>query len=245
MLNLKSNEIQEYNNILLNIYNIDDIKTFEECFLVDIRAMVPYNQAVFSMIYREHEKYMVGDSAFIDISENMKPLFYDINSDKDYIRNFFAHNHSIVYIDSAFEGNISENNDFYKIFRKSQGLNYSCGIVLIKDRQCIGIVTLYRSEDYGDFTEKEIFILELFKTHITNIMADRVMGKSDDDIDNDMHVTPREREIIDLLIKGATNEEIAKELYISVSTTKKHVYNIFKKYGVKNRIALIKSLEKK
>lgn len=53
-------------------------------------------------------------------------------------------------------------------------------------------------------------------------------------------ITSREREILGLLLKGKTNKEIEKELFISFSTVKNHVYKIFKKTGVKTRYQLIK-----
>lgn len=51
-------------------------------------------------------------------------------------------------------------------------------------------------------------------------------------------ITPREREIIDLLCSGKTNKEIGDLLFISHQTVKDHVYKIFRKTGVKNRISL-------
>jgi DNA-binding CsgD family transcriptional regulator len=51
-------------------------------------------------------------------------------------------------------------------------------------------------------------------------------------------ITPREREIIELICAGRTNQEIAEKLFISVATVKDHNYNIFKKTGVRNRVEL-------
>jgi ligand-binding sensor domain-containing protein/DNA-binding CsgD family transcriptional regulator len=62
------------------------------------------------------------------------------------------------------------------------------------------------------------------------------------------HVSPREREIIQLLLKGKSNKEIEDALFISMGTVKNHVYNIFQKLGVKNRgqlAALFKNLRVK
>lgn len=53
------------------------------------------------------------------------------------------------------------------------------------------------------------------------------------------NVTVREQEIIELLMKGKTNEEIADELYLSTKTVKNYVSNIYRKTGVKNRVQLI------
>ena len=51
-------------------------------------------------------------------------------------------------------------------------------------------------------------------------------------------LTPREREIAKLIYEGKSNAEIASMLFISESTVKTHLYNIFRKAGVKNRIEL-------
>ena len=39
-----------------------------------------------------------------------------------------------------------------------------------------------------------------------------------------------------LVSAGAKNEQIAEELHISPNTVKTHIYNIFKKIGVPNRL---------
>jgi DNA-binding CsgD family transcriptional regulator len=53
-----------------------------------------------------------------------------------------------------------------------------------------------------------------------------------------LRITPREREIIDLIQAGKTNREIAEQLFISVATVKDHNNNLFRKCGVRNRVEL-------
>ena len=48
-------------------------------------------------------------------------------------------------------------------------------------------------------------------------------------------LTEREREVLRLLLEGASNREIAHRLVLSVNTVKRHVYNICGKLGVQNR----------
>ena len=52
-------------------------------------------------------------------------------------------------------------------------------------------------------------------------------------------ITEREQEIMHLVLKGYSNARIGKELYVSLATVKTHVYNIFKKTGIKSRFELI------
>jgi DNA-binding NarL/FixJ family response regulator len=48
-------------------------------------------------------------------------------------------------------------------------------------------------------------------------------------------LTHREKDILELLVKGNSNKEIAELLYISEKTVKNHLTNIFRKLAVKDR----------
>ena len=51
-------------------------------------------------------------------------------------------------------------------------------------------------------------------------------------------LTGREREIVGHILKGSSNAEIGEALFISVGTVKNHVYNIYRKVGVRSRAQL-------
>lgn len=48
-------------------------------------------------------------------------------------------------------------------------------------------------------------------------------------------LSPRERDVLALLITGATNREIARELFLGQDTVKKHASSLYRKLGVRNR----------
>lgn len=56
---------------------------------------------------------------------------------------------------------------------------------------------------------------------------------------NPYHLTQREREVLQLLVQGYSNQEIGRHLYISVATVKAHLTAIFEKLGVKSRSSAI------
>ena len=51
-------------------------------------------------------------------------------------------------------------------------------------------------------------------------------------------LSPREREVASLIRMGLTNKQIAARLYISISTVKLTISNIFEKTGIKSRVQL-------
>lgn len=52
-------------------------------------------------------------------------------------------------------------------------------------------------------------------------------------------LTNREKEILELLSKGLMYKEIAAQIYLSPETVRKHVYHIYEKLHVSNRVAAV------
>jgi DNA-binding CsgD family transcriptional regulator len=55
-------------------------------------------------------------------------------------------------------------------------------------------------------------------------------------------LSPREQEVVDLIVRGASTKQISQALYISEYTVKDHLKNIFGKVGVRGRRALVRQL---
>ena len=60
----------------------------------------------------------------------------------------------------------------------------------------------------------------------------------------DFNLTPREKEVLDLLVQGFSNTEIAERIIVSPSTAKAHVCNILNKLSVTDRVqAAVKAIK--
>ncbi|WP_274364412.1 LuxR C-terminal-related transcriptional regulator [Paenibacillus thermotolerans] len=60
-----------------------------------------------------------------------------------------------------------------------------------------------------------------------------------DRVGNSMNISPRERDVLRLMMKGSNNREIADELFISEHTVKNHVTSLFHKLEVSDRAQAI------
>jgi DNA-binding NarL/FixJ family response regulator len=49
-------------------------------------------------------------------------------------------------------------------------------------------------------------------------------------------LSPREQEVLTLIVEGLTNREIAAELGIAVNTVRNHVRSVLEKLDVRNRV---------
>lgn len=62
------------------------------------------------------------------------------------------------------------------------------------------------------------------------------------EITEKFRLTKREQEIIVMVLDGKSNKEIEEELYISLRTVKSHLYNVYRKLNIKNRLQLMNTI---
>ena len=67
-----------------------------------------------------------------------------------------------------------------------------------------------------------------------------VAGAVIDGHERPMHVTPREREIIQLVAEGQSTKEIAAQLDISIKTVESHRTNIMRKLGLRSMSEMVR-----
>lgn len=82
-----------------------------------------------------------------------------------------------------------------------------------------------------------VIVMGVRRRNVRLIMQDSISLES---LSLKYNISKREQEIIHLVIRGKSNREIEDELFISYNTVKNHMYNIYKKTGVKNRLELVK-----
>ena len=178
--------------------------------------LIPYTKGWF-IILDDDRKIRKEQSYFIGFDTDVKDKYTDVFYNEDYIQYLYDFvSETSVYKDtSILESDVREKTDFYIKYLKPE--------------------------------EKELYVLNLLKNHIANMLhnvmrldrASITVNKSLNNFAKTYGLTSRESEILSLINKGLSNQEISDKVVISVSTVKKHIYNIYNKTGVSSRGQLI------
>jgi DNA-binding NarL/FixJ family response regulator len=86
----------------------------------------------------------------------------------------------------------------------------------------------------SDFSERDRAVLSLLRPHLHHAYLDserRRVGVPD--------LTPRQWQLMRLVARGYSNAQIARRLYVSAGTVRKHLENIFERLDVTNRMAAV------
>lgn len=87
-------------------------------------------------------------------------------------------------------------------------------------------------------------LLKQFLSQAPQSISDTVESKSETQDFSDYSLTGREEDVLKVLLTGASNKEIARELEITERTVKAHVTSILHKTNTKDRLTLIIKLNK-
>ena len=95
-----------------------------------------------------------------------------------------------------------------------------------------------------DFRERDRVVLDLLLPHLKQFRRNaearrRVAARP---VNGAERLTPREREVVELVAEGKTNADVARLLWISPGTVRKHLENAFDKLGVHTRTGAVAAL---
>lgn len=248
------NEIEwnKISNILLELYTIDNIDLLSQKSMKVLHMLIPYSKGYFILL-DDDQNINKDKSHFVGMDSKKINEYIEIYYDKDYLKYLYeCSSETVVYKDTnILEDKVRKQTDIYQ--------NFLCLLIFIMDVELslLEIIALLVSLVSSKMRMQvilqiRIYILNVLKRHIENMVynvtqisrAKIAVDKSLNEFSIKYGLTVRETEIVKLLNKGYSNQEIANKFVISLSTVKKHIYNIYNKTSVSSRSQLIALLFK-
>lgn len=100
---------------------------------------------------------------------------------------------------------------------------------LVKDTSPAELLDAIRRTADGDYT---------LSPHLLRRLVTRAVAVEVDEKAAPVSLTPRELEVLPLVVEGMSNQEIADRLHLGVTTVKTHIANLMTKTGSENRVQL-------
>ena len=248
---LTEKEWEIINNLLLELYSQDDMNELTRKLMHALQDLIPYTKG-YVMLLDRYGSIRESESCFVGMSEVEVDAYLHRYYSKDYLQSLYAVSHETrVYRDTdILEESQRQQTEFFHKFLLPADIPYGCGILVIRKERIFAIFNLFRSAELGDFTDKEIELLNVLKRHVENMIVQvtglgqrhQLLAQCCQAARAQYGLTERESEVLQLLTDGLSNSEICERLAVSISTVKKHIYHLFGKMQVKSRTQLIHQL---
>ncbi len=131
--------------------------------------------------------------------------------------------------------------EYYREFMQPLGHRYVADMFLRREGDVVAVLTMLRSELEGPYGVDELSQLRklqpFFEYALNTVYLPKRIGQRRSAQER-FGLTDREVDVMELIVAGANNKEIARELGLSLATVKTHIQHIFHKAEVSSRTAL-------
>lgn len=238
------------------IYRINQCRTYEEfstTVLSNLKGLVSFSKGISFQAVREGGKARLLTPYGLDAqNEPTDEAFYlERKYAPKWLDYFSAPWSSVFRYSDISQESEWENSAIYQEVLQPQNLYYGLYTTLVYNDKVLGALVLWRSREEGDYLQRDLYIMDTLKNHLALKLAmltseSQFLCKDYKECKNRMtafsgryNLTKRETEIVNYLIAGKESEEICNTAFISHSTLRKHIYNIYQKTGVHSCARLI------
>ncbi|WP_407502114.1 response regulator transcription factor [Acinetobacter baumannii] len=214
---------------------------FVDNFISSINKLVPF-QSFFAYCVDNSQKYTFHEYYSRNLRE--KAIQHYIHAMSQYdplcLLNHHSHRQNIHLLRTQ---EIPEN---YQFFLNENNVLDNIELSFQSTTQNLLGISLIRHANENVFSPQEIQIIETCY-HLTQLNTQDYFNKQNMTSYLPNHITQNltrsEKQVLNLILTGKKNQEIADELFVSIATVKTHLHHIFQKTMVKNkRELIIKSL---
>ncbi|MEH7483838.1 helix-turn-helix transcriptional regulator [Neobacillus drentensis] len=246
-----NNLFMQYNSILYTIYAIDDFDQMKSQLLKELTSLIPCTFAsVMTSVQSEKDTYLANpvcypfeylavENRYLKLAESDHSQWITIEPVT-----------TVVRITDLFSDKERENQIIYQECYVPYQLKYSVYASLAHKGMPLGLLSLYRKKEQGDFSNENLIVLKALVRHLSlrfynekeQCSPIKEAPKPDSGIIayvSEYGLTRRELEVFLAITPNLTNEELAEKLHISIYTLKRHLQSLYQKTGVKKRFELL------
>lgn len=239
---------QDYEAVWEFLLGVDDLapeEAYPAAVIARLQALVPSDQAAYQELDVEARRFVELHPAEPDDDED-EELYWAVGPCAITDYRVRTGDLSAIRMSDVIGRQRYHDSPFFREYFQPVGFDHVLDLGLSTDRQRYRSIVLIRSGDIADFSERDRAVLELLRPHLRAREARAELelrvrdpdGTTESDAgDAKTSLTAREREILRLVREGKTNTEIAGVLWVSPSTVKKHLENVYEKLGVASRAA--------
>lgn len=246
--NIDNNDFMILNSIIYKIHTNTDFLAMRKEFLEQLKMIVDFDSADFHLSKGDGSTSLVSRVSYnnndsVDFAREYEAI--------DYSQGILGTGNSMVYRETDIISDEKRvETEYYKNVYEVNNWHYSLQLILGYDERFLGVITFYRNKEKEDFKYVDVFKMQLLKDHLAYRIykEQESAAKQGDKISIQDAVelfalTKRERAILELLMAGHSNTEICEISAIANNTLKKHVLNIYRKLGIKNRVQLFRMIK--
>lgn len=236
------------NSIIYEIYTTADFDGMRKKFLEQMKMLVDFDSADFYVAAVDGKERLLAPITY-HCDERLGNIYNSMETGKAIIHSTKC----IVYRETDMipdEERIKT--EYYDKVYKPNNWHYSLKMIIAYEKKSLGVVTLYRNIGKDNFSHEEVFLVDTLKEH----MAYRLWKHKQNCLQfgekltvsaatEKFGLTRQEHNILHLLMEGKDNSFICDYLSISINTLKKHILNIYRKLGIRNRVQLFKKIREK
>ena len=244
---MNKNTMLFLNNLIYGIYNVADFEHMKRQFLESLRTLIMFECGSIIMAEENGESGLADDAITLPERYREVEQKYSLMEDYDYSRWHLQTAQSSILRTSDLMSDVErEKTAIYKRCFEPYGLHYSVDISIMHKGRLLGLVALYRQKVQGDFTDRELFMLQLLVEHLNARFYSELAGEAEPAGDHQLQksamrygLSERETEIVALITSGMSNDAVSEALSITPNTLKKHLQHIYEKTGIHSRNRLV------
>lgn len=249
---LETNDWMVLNNIIYQINYLKDSQEMRENLLKQLLLIIDFDSANF-FVTDSDDPRILKNMAGYNFSEKLGEDYVGLYEKLDYQKGLMFDGKSRVYRETdIMEDKKRQETEYYKQFYQPNGWHYSLHASLAFEKRSVGTLALFRRQGKEDFSYKDVFVLEMLQDHLALRLYQDMSEHPDSDPKHTVHecvelygLTRREEMILRCLVDGLEADVICQNACITNNTLKKHILNIYKKLGIRNRVQMFKLVKEK